>query len=293
MKKILVTGSNGFIGRSIVETLNRYYSIVGVGRQAESISICEEYIKWDLGREGIPDTISSKNFDYIIHAAACKDKNDLSEELIYTNCVGSFNVVKAAKLCGAKGLIYISSLPIIGSTHGVPIDEKAYILPETMYHATKAAGELITSQARNAGIRVTSLRVPSPIGPGMPLHTIVPVFIQRAKSGVDIIIQGKGTRKQNYIDVRDLGEAIKKILGQDGVDGVFSVGSKNILSNIELAQLCIDALKSASKFRFSGKEDSSDEIDWTTDDSALRLIIGDYQNHSMVNSVIDIARHIG
>lgn len=290
MKKVLVTGVNGFIGRSIVDVLNENYFVIGTGRQDISLSRCREYIKWDIGHEVPPKILTSMNIDCIVHAAACIEKNDLSEELVYTNCVGTFNVVRATETCGVKNFIYISSLPIIGNIHSVPIDEKAILLPDTMYHATKAAGELISLQARNSGIKVTSLRVPSPIGPGMPINTIVPIFIRRIKNGEDIILHGKGTRKQNYIDVRDIGEAIKRIIAQNGINGVFNIGSKNIFSNKELAKICINTLNSTSKLVFSGQEDTLDEIDWTTDDSKLRLSIGDYQSYSMVESIFDIAR---
>lgn len=290
MNRILVTGSNGYVGRNIVDILAQKNFIIGTGRQKDAQGNCEKYIKWDLNYDEIPESLRSEKIDCIVHAAASLDKNELSEELIYTNCLGTFKIVKLAKECGVKFLIYISGLPVVGNFHDVPIVENVPVVPTSMYHATKAAGELIISQAMNFGIKVTSLRVPSPIGPGMPKNTIVPVFIQRALRGEIIVLQGRGTRKQNYIDVRDLGEAIDRIVEEEGINGIFNVGAMNIISNKELASLCIDCLKSNSSVAFSGKVDCLDDIDWTTDDSKLRTAIGEYQTYTMTQSIRDIAR---
>ncbi len=289
MSRILVTGANGFVGRNIVNALSGGHFVIGSGRQTQSQSNCEEYVKWDLHKDDIPNNIAERGIDCIVHAAASLTNNDLSEELVYTNCVGTYRVVKLAKECDAKCIIYISSLPIIGNCHTLPITENAALAPQTMYHATKAAGELIANQATDFGIKVASLRVPSPIGLEMPKNTIVPTFIRRALSGEDIILQGRGTRRQNYIDVRDIGEAVRRLIEREGIDGVFNIGSKNIISNKELAYLCVDCLNSKANITFSGNSDALDDIDWTTDDSKLKGKIGDYQTHSMKDSIIDIA----
>ncbi len=289
MGDILVTGSNGFIGKNILEVLTKEHHIIGIGRREESRNICDQYIRWDLGHEAVPDMIKSEKIDYIIHAAARLDKDDMSDGLVYTNCVGTFNIVKFAKEFKVKGIIYLSSLPVIGYSHSVPINEMAKIQPPTMYHATKASGELIVNQATHFGVKVAILRIPSPVGPGMPVNTIVPVFVQRALRGENIVLQGEGKRKQNYLDVRDIGSAVKRIIEIGGIDGIFNIGAKNILSNKELADLCVDCLNSKSRITLSGTEDPFEEVDWTTDDSKLRNLIGDYQKYTMASSIIDIA----
>ena len=122
----------------------------------------------------------------------------------------------------------------------------------------------------------------------MPQTTILPVFINNALAGHDIYVYGQGTRKQNYLDVRDLTTVVDKLLHQKNTLGVFNVGSKNIISNIDLAKLCIKILKSKSRIIHT-QEDTFDEIDWTTSDKRLRTWIGDYQNTSLEQSIFDIA----
>lgn len=289
MMNILITGSNGFIAKYVLEYLSKDYRVYGCGIKEEPNNQCDRYIKWDLSRDEEPKELQKIELDYIIHMAASLDMTGLSEQLINVNCFGSFNVLRIAVKHKVKRIIYFSSLPVVGNEHTVPIKEAAVFNPPTLYHATKAAGELIISQAQKYGISVVSLRVPSPIGPYMRTNTIVPVFIQRAMNGEQIIIQGKGTREQNYVDVRDISEAVKRIIAVSEMDGVYNLGSKNVISNFKLAQKCIEVLKSNSTISYSDKEDPNDSIKWVTDDFKLRTKIGDYQRYSMEDSIKDIA----
>lgn len=287
--RVLVTGAKGFIGRNIVNKLKESVEIVGCGR-SNYISNEYRYIKWDIGTDDEPSEIID-HLDCIVHCAACLDKDNLSKKTVQTNCIGAFNILKYAIKHRIKKIIYMSSLPIVESAHSNSITEEALYNPLTLYHATKAAAEMILRQSMHYGIRFISLRIPSPIGPDMPRKTIVPIFIQRALNNEDLQILGKGSRKQNYLDVRDIAEAVKRIIDHHEIDGIFNIGSKNIISNYELAKLCIDSLDSKSKIILYGN-DSNDMVDWSTDDTKLVNLIGNYQEYSIRESIIDIARNM-
>ncbi len=291
MNDILITGINGFIGGYIFKRLSDCFNVIGCGRSNNLNNSCIDYFKWDLSYDE-PDTLRKRDFDTIIHTAADVNTNAFSREMITTNCLGAYSVLQAAVHHRVKTVVFLSSLPIVGKTHPIPITETVGINPPTLYHATKAAGELIINQGQYYGVRIVNLRVPSPIGPEMPDKTIVPVFIRNALNNEDIIMQGKGSRKQNYLDVRDLAEVVFQSICNDSVDGVYNVGSKNIISNIELARLCISVIGSRSKISFSGVADPDDDVDWTTDDSKLRSVIGDYQSYKMDASIKDIANEM-
>lgn len=288
MSNILVTGSNGFLAKHVIKGLSEEHRIYGCGIEDEPYNKSDNYIKWDLSRDEEPDKLQSIELDYVIHVAASLETK-LSDHLFNVNCFGTFNILKLAVRHKVKSVIYFSSLPVVGNRHSVPIVETAEFDPPTLYLATKAAGELIISQVRYYGINAVLLRIPSPIGPGMRTNTIVPVFIHKAMNGEQILLQGKGTRKQNYLDVRDITEAVRRILLNPEVDGVFNLGSRNVISNCELAKKCIEVLRSNSTIAFSDLEDPNDLIDWTTNDFKLRKQIGDYQRYSMEDSIINIA----
>lgn len=290
---ILVTGANGFVGHWIVEALKKNHYVIGSGKKetatyAESL---DEYIAWDLGQESVPETLLNKEIDIIVHCAACKDMNDQSETLIYANCLGTYRIFQLAVAGRCKKIIYISGLPVIGIPNGV-IEDLGEMAPQSMYLTTKAAGELILNQAGRYGTEVINLRVPSPIGPDMPVKSIVPIFVNKALDGEELIIAGKGTRRQNYIDVRDLGYVAGELLEHNGCSGTFNIGARKTISNIELARLCVKLTESKSDIKFADREDPADGQDWSIDDRRLRSIVGEYQRHSIEDSILDIARYL-
>lgn len=286
-KRIFITGANGFIGRNIVNKLKNTFDIVGCGRSPKNSSNADHYVQWNIGNEEEP-SVSIEQVDCIVHCAACLDKDNLSKDVVQTNCVGAFNLLRYAVKHRINKIIFMSSLPIVESAYFYPITEKSALNPQSLYHATKASAEMILCQARHFGIQFISLRVPSPIGPDMPRKTIVPIFIQRTLNNEDIVIQGKGTRKQNYIDVRDIADAVEKIIEHKEIEGIFNIGARDIISNYELANLCIKCTGSNSSIILSGI-DPNDSVDWSTDDSKLISYIGSYQSRSLNDSIIDIA----
>ena len=289
MSEILLTGSNGYISRFVLDSIIDKHYVYGCDIGEIDNSQCNRYFVWDLSKSSEPEEMCRLNIDCIIHVAASLDMNNLSEHLIPVNCFGTFNILKLAVCHNVKSIIYFSSLPVVGNEHQIPITESEYFCPPSLYHASKAAGELIIGQARTYGIKVVIIRIPSPIGPGMRPNTILPVFINKALKDERIIIQGKGSRKQNYLDVRDLGEAICRIISCTEMDGIYNIGSKNIISNYDLAKECINVLKSNSVIEYSGKEDPYDSVDWTTSDKKLRDVIGEYQKYDLKKSIRDLA----
>ena len=63
-------------------------------------------------------------------------------------------------------------------------------------------------------------------------------------------------------NVEKIAQAIYKAILSDKAQGVYNLGSHNLLSNEELAHKCVDTLKSSSKIVFNGQPDPMDEDVW-------------------------------
>lgn len=289
---ILVTGSNGFIGRNIVKELMKNDSVIGCGRRGASLIEIDGYVKWDIASEICPEELYDRDFDVIVHAAASLDKDDKKEELITTNCLGTHRIYALAVRKHVKKVIYLSGLPVVGAPFPTPITEASEIKPVTMYHAAKAAGEFILAQLEKEGIDIINLRIPSPIGPGMPSGTIVPVFLEQALRDKELTLLGRGTRRQNYIDVRDIAFALGRIISKEIPRGIYNVASDETVSNYEMACMCIETANSQSGIRFSPQPDPCDDWAWDTDTSKLKAEIGSFTNHLLRESLKDIADDI-
>lgn len=289
---ILVTGSNGFVGGALARILGEDNYIIGCGTKEQAVVEVDKYVRWDMGREDVPQEIVSEDIDIIVHAAACLDKNNTNEELIFANCLGTHRIFCLAKEKEVKKVYYISGLPVIGTPKIHPITEEHPLEPPTMYHATKLAGEFILNQLIGDGIEVVNLRVPSPIGPGMPVKTILPIFASNALRGDTIKIVGKGTRRQNYLDVRDLATLIQESLEMKDIAGTYNIASKETVSNVELATLCIELADSNSNVEFLPMEDITDDQVWDTDTGLISEKLNFVQNYTIRDSVADIIQHL-
>ncbi|MCI9533574.1 MAG: NAD(P)-dependent oxidoreductase [Lachnospiraceae bacterium] len=286
---VLITGSNGFVGGWIARELRKNHYVIGSGTKEKSLIQVNRYIPWDISMEKAPDQFMDLKIDVIIHAAASLNKRDDSESLIRTNCLGTHRIYTLAIQKQVKKVIYLSSIPIIGIPNIVPIKENSNINPYTMYHATKAAGEYILNQLERIGIDIIHLRIPSPIGPGMPVKTVVPIFLNQALKDDNITLLGKGTRCQDYIDVRDIAFAIEKIMKKEIPCGIYNLASGKTVSNYELAKMCIAVLRSNSKIVFSKNTDPADSFIWDIDISKLRCAIGTFIQYSIEDSLKDIS----
>ena len=284
-EKVLLTGANGFIGTALFSALKEAgYYVIGIGRKKECEYDCDEYYSADISSDSLL-ALPVKDCFALVHAAASLGKGLWQQDVFDTNITGTFNVIKLALNSGCKKFVYTSSLPIIGKPENLPIGESHSVNPPTFYHATKLIGEEMVNLLPQSGINGISLRIPSPVGEGMPCTTILPIFLKKAVAGEPIELSGKGTRKQNYIDKRDICAAVLGILSCDVDSGVYNIGAKKAVSNHELAQLCVKMTNSKSEIRFNGNPDPTDDFDWTVDCRKAEKAFGFSPKYDVTDSI--------
>ncbi len=275
-KKILVTGSNGFIGSNVCKYLKKQGAyVIGLGRRPESgVSEIDEYIQCELSGKQTMDILKLYGIDAVVHLAADM-RHDPGEEIevVYHNCVGTQQLLEACETYKVPVFVQLSSLPVIGRPVEHPITEQHPLKPLTVYHVTKNTQEMLANYASyKHGLRTVSYRICSPIGVGMNQKTIFPTFVRNALTGKDIVLYGKGTREQTYIHVEDIAQAICRAIISVKVQGVYNLASTHRISNVDLAKLCISVLNSSSKLVYNGIEDPLDTDVW---DVSLEHLVAD------------------
>lgn len=196
-----------------------------------------------------------------------------------------------ARLWGVRSLVYLSSLPVIGKPVSLPISEEHPVAPATTYHASKLYGEHLAAQLRTAGVKVATLRLTSPVGPGMPRDRIFSVFVKRALGAENLTVAGQGTRSQNYVDVRDVAVAVERCCTENG-DGLYNIGGSRAVSNLELANLCVEVCRSRSVIALSGQPDAEEGIVWDVSIAKAGSHIGYTPVFSLIDSIRDLAAEL-
>lgn len=286
---LIVTGSNGFIGKHLCRYLKqRGCYLVGMGRSENPTSNVDEYICCDLGKDDVKNAMSQcgVKFDGIIHLATDSRDGEYAVGTVTANCAGTQKLLDLCHERNIPAFIQLSSLPLIGKPTLLPITEQHPMDPPTLYHSTKVFQEFQAKLAEEKyGIRTCSFRLASPLGKDMRPNTIFSVFLRKALANEQLTVFGKGTRKQTYIYMDDVCEALYRAVKSDA-HGVFNLTSSILVSNMELAQIVKQTVGSSSEIVLSG-EDYMDDYVWDTDISKMEKELGFVPSYNSLEEIIN------
>ena len=121
MKKVLVTGANGFLGSNLCKKLlSHNYVVSAFIQQNGDISELNELdLKYFYGDVTDVNSLKDafKDQDYVLHLAGLISYKKYDREKMHlVNVVGTENVIEACITTGVKKLLHLSSVAAIGST---------------------------------------------------------------------------------------------------------------------------------------------------------------------------------
>lgn len=289
--RIIVTGVSGHVGGAVAAALREDgHDVTGVSRSRPSVQLGgAELFTLDITAPDFCDRLVHRvgSCDAVIHAAACIDGTAPLPEIIRINCLGTAQVLEAARQLQAGCIVYLSSLSILGKPCVHPVTEEHPLAPGTAYAVSKLAGEQLTLLADSAP-RAVSLRISSPVGPGLRHKRIFHVFVERAKQRTPLLVNGTGARRQDYVDVRDIARAVKQVLESE-CSGVYNLGAGKPTSNLELARLCVKTLHSSSEIVMTGVQDPEDDVCWDLCIDKAARDFGYLPRYPLERSVADLA----
>lgn len=197
IKKVLITGANGFIGG----TLMRYYQnqgqdVIGVDLVGNGADILE-------GDISQPHTISHllKECDVIVHTAALVSNAMQDSDMWRVNVLATRNLITAAKEHKVRRFVQISSVVAYGNSAEGELDENQPVHADGgSYVLTKLASEhVVLSEQANDDIEIVILRPGDAYGPGSRPWIITPLEAI-SKNQFMLPEKGEGFFRPIYID---------------------------------------------------------------------------------------------
>lgn len=219
MKKVLVTGADGFIGSHLTEELvlkgfkvralayyNSFNSYGWLDTLPASIRNEIEIISGDIrDPNGVRAFLSS--IDSVFHLAALiaiPYSYQSPDSYVDTNVKGTLNVLQAAKSLGTGKVLITSTSEVYGSAEYVPIDEAHPKKAQSPYAATKiGADQLALSFYRSFSLPVTIVRPFNTYGPRQSARAVIPTIISQLLAGKKEIRLGSLTPTRDFNYVKD------------------------------------------------------------------------------------------
>jgi uronate dehydrogenase len=161
MKRLLLTGASGKIGRSLRYALRNDYCLTLFNRSSiPDLGPTETLVRGDTADA---DTVerAARGADAIVDMAGVSDVASFRARLLPVNILGTYNVFEAARLAGVPRVVYASTHHVIGyHPAGERLDERAELRPDSMYAVTKCFAEAMGRlYAEKAALEVVCLRI--------------------------------------------------------------------------------------------------------------------------------------
>ncbi len=253
MKKVLVTGADGFIGSHLTEEL------VKLGYDVRAFVYYNSFNNWgwldtfpkDLlnqieifqGDVRDPNGVKEamKNIDAVFHLAALiaiPFSYHSPDTYVDTNIKGTLNVLQAARTLETERLLITSTSEVYGTAQYVPIDEKHPYQGQSPYSATKiGADRLAESFYRSFNLPLTTVRPFNTYGPRQSARAVIPTIITQLLSGQKEIKLGALTPTRDFNYVKDTVRGFIEIFRSEKTIGEeINIATQQEISIGQLAQ---------------------------------------------------------
>lgn len=264
MKKILVTGADGFIGSHLVEALiNRGYDVKAFCyyNSFNSWGWLDTFSKAQLAKIEVftgdvrdPNGVreAMKGIDTVFHLAALiaiPYSYHSPDSYVDTNIKGTLNVLQAARDLGTKRILVTSTSEVYGTALYVPIDEKHPKQGQSPYSATKiGADHMAESFYRSFNLPVTIVRPFNTFGPRQSARAVIPTIITQLLAGKTEIHLGAIHPTRDLLFVKDTVNGFIEIALSDKTIGEeINIATQSEISVGDLAQNLIALINPAAQ----------------------------------------------
>ena len=282
MKKIMVTGSAGFIGSYLVlrlldskesvsivglDNMNNYYdpslkayrlSVISSAVEKSASDYC--FVRGDIADKALVDKLFEEHkFDIVVNLAAqagVRYSIENPDAYIQSNMIGFYNILEACRHNPVEHLVYASSSSVYGGNKKVPFSvEDRVDNPVSLYAATKKSNELFAHcYSKLYNIPTTGLRFFTVYGPAGRPDMAYFGFTNKLLAGKTIQIYNYGNCRRDFTYVDDIVEGIVRVMakapekktGEDGLPippyAVYNIGGGQPENLLDFVQILQEEL---------------------------------------------------
>lgn len=233
-RTVLVTGAAGFIGSALCQRLVSLghpvvaYDNLSRGRR-EYLPAAVRLVEGDIRDSArMAETVSASAPDCVIHLAAMHFIPDCiahPEETMDVNVEGTRRVLESCRGSSVRRVIFASSAAVYAPTDDPCVEDGTPLRPLEVYGESKVAAEqLVRTFHDETGIPASTLRLFNAIGRNETNPHVIPHIFESLQTSETIEL-GNIEPCRDYIDTRDVAEAIIAVADSSQGCRVFNVGT--------------------------------------------------------------------
>ena len=235
MKKVLVIGSSGFIGRELMRqlvSLNKYEVLEFNSKEGR------------IEEEDCFNELDGSTISHVFHLAGrtfVPESWEAPQKFMKVNTLGTQNVLEFCRKFNLP-ITYVSAY-VYGIPESLPIKESDIPQPNNPYALSKFMGEeLCRFYSKYYNLKTCILRPFNVYGFEQPDHFLIPILFKQAlDNDTDKIVGQVLEPKRDFVHVTDVAKAIIKTVdflstSEDGLSETFNIGSGESYSVKEVAQ---------------------------------------------------------
>lgn len=258
--KAIVTGGAGFIGSHIVDKLiDLGHEVICIDNES---AISNEKFYWNNKAQNYKydicyyDIIEPlfKDVDLVFHLASdarIQVSIENPRKSVYTNAIGTFNILEASRSNNVSRVIYSSTSSSYGRKNVLPNSENQKTDCLSAYSSAKVFGENLMKVYFNLyGLKTVSLRYFNVYGDRQPLKgqyaPVIGLFLKQYEQGIPLTIVGDGTQKRDFTNIKDVVEAniLAATSNNESIFGeVYNIGAGQNISILDMAKIISDIVQ--------------------------------------------------
>jgi UDP-glucose 4-epimerase len=217
-KKILVTGSNGFIGSYFINKYKNKYNI-------KTFS----FLKDDI------NSLDCNGIDIVFHLSALVHQMGGSSASEYkrVNVTQTLNIAQKAKESGIKQFVFMSTVKVYGEETTNKYNENSTCSPEDGYGKSKFTAEIELEKLEDENFKVSIIRTPIVYGYGVKANIKSLVNITKK---VSVLPFGKIENKRSMVYIGNLCHLVDEVIKQEK-SGIFLASDDEPFSTTRLIEL--------------------------------------------------------
>lgn len=275
MKKILILGSEGFIGSHLVAYfLKNNWSVYGCDLHDLAVT-AYKYSRLSPRFDGLEAIFQKEQFDACINAAGNGSVPFSVEHPVrdfQANCGDTLTILEHIRHYNAQcRYVHISSAAVYGNPASLPVSESALPSPLSPYGWHKLMAEQLCKEYHTLyNMPIAVARLFSVYGPGLKKQLFWDIYNKMQVAEDRIPMWGTGKESRDFIFISDVVHAIELILRKSPMEAdVYNVASGEETTIEFAAQQLVNGWNPLLKLDFNRQVREGDPLNWRGDINKL------------------------